>query len=88
MGRLSVFANGAEWDNWSANWCGTCIHDSMSGKTENDCPLILDMFMGEHPKQILKGRDYTTTVCTKWADEVHSSTKPVEIIPGQLEMEF
>jgi hypothetical protein len=80
---MSVFANGTEWDNWSANWCSSCIHDA-----KGDCPIILQMFMGEEPKQILKGRDYTTTICTKWSDTVDSGPKPVEQVPGQLRMEF
>lgn len=87
---MSAFANGTEWDNWSANWCGTCIHDRLGKGDENtECPLILDMMMGETPKQIIrKGWDYSKTICTSWSDRVDSGPKPVEKIPGQLEMEF
>lgn len=86
---MSVFANGYEWDNWSANWCGTCIHDRLGkGDANTECHLILEMIMDEEPKQILKGKDYTTTVCTKWADKVDFFKTPVKNVPGQLEMEF
>lgn len=84
-----LFSNSTMWDSWSSNWCGTCIHDRMGKGDENtECPLILDMMMGEEPKQILKGKDYTTTVCTKWADKVDFFKNPVENVPGQYEMEF
>lgn len=89
---MSVFSNGTEWDNWSANWCGTCIHDRLGkGSKDTECPLILEMFMGDEPKQIIKnpGHDYTTTICTSWSDKVDLPVdKPVEKVPGQLEMEF
>lgn len=86
---MSLFSNSTMWDMWSANWCGTCIHDRLGKGDENtECPLILEMYMGEVPKQILRGSDFTKTICTSWSDTVDSGPKPVPVMPGQLRMEF
>jgi hypothetical protein len=66
---MSLFSNGSEWENWSANWCGRCIRDRLSGQTEDECPLILDVMLGETPEEFYKNsaRDYTSVLCTRFS---------------------
>lgn len=88
---MSVFANGYEWENWSANWCRKCIHDTADfDQPDEGCPIILQMMLGETPREIIRkpGSDYTKTICTKWSDTVDCGPKPVRKVPGQLELEI
>lgn len=37
--RRSAFANGTEWDAWSAHWCDApCVHEAT-------CPLLAAVFL-------------------------------------------
>lgn len=61
-----IFSNGTEWELWSREWCENCIgdHGHHVDGSNPGCPIILDMFMGNHPSSIaVQG---TSVSCSKF----------------------
>lgn len=83
-----VFSNATEWDIWSANWCQRCIMDK-----DEDCPIVLELFLGNHPPQITKnGPGLSDIHCQSFVVDLgetpEDTTEEATSVSGQYEMEF
>lgn len=66
-----MFSNGTGWEIWSSNYCDVCKHDAKFRETqENGCELILQLLIGETPKEFTRSGPHLSDItCSRFEEE-------------------